>query len=170
RRVLFRSLKQAGFTFSQAYIEQTLAAHPSIAAMLVALFHARFDPARGAGRPANEARIVEEIRAALNGVSNADEDRILRRFLALLQATLRTNHWVLVDGKRKPFLALKLRSEAVPELPAPRPLFEVWVYAARFEAIHLRGGKVARGGIRWSDRPEDFRTEVLGLMKAQMVK
>ncbi|HXS51584.1 MAG TPA: NAD-glutamate dehydrogenase [Usitatibacter sp.] len=169
-RAYAKYLKQAGFTFSQAYMEQTLAAHPSIAAKLAALFHVRFDPALSQARPANEARIVEEIRAALNGVANADEDRILRRFLALIQATLRTNHWVLVDGKRKPFLALKLRSEAVPELPAPRPLFEVWVYAARFEAIHLRGGKVARGGIRWSDRPEDFRTEVLGLMKAQMVK
>ncbi|HSN22061.1 MAG TPA: NAD-glutamate dehydrogenase, partial [Usitatibacter sp.] len=170
-RAYAKYLKQAGFTFSQAYIEQTLAAHPSIVARLVALFHARFDPAREAGREAAQARIAEEIRAELNGVANADEDRILRRFLQLIEASLRTNYWVRgADGRRKPYLALKLRSEAVPELPAPRPLFEVWVYSARFEAIHLRGGKVARGGIRWSDRPEDFRTEVLGLMKAQMVK
>ncbi len=170
-RAYAKYLKQAAFTFSQAYIEQTLAAHAAIAAKLVALFHARFDPALGAAREATVARLVEEIRAALNGVSNADEDRILRRFLALVDATVRTNHWVRdASGKRKPYLSLKLRSERVPDLPAPRPLFEVWVYAPRFEAIHLRGGKVARGGLRWSDRPEDFRTEVLGLMKAQMVK
>ncbi|HUI99970.1 MAG TPA: NAD-glutamate dehydrogenase, partial [Usitatibacter sp.] len=169
-RAYAKYLKQAGFTFSQAYLEQTLAAHPAIAAKLVQLFHARFDPARESGRAAQEAQLADEIRAALDAVANADEDRILRRYLALVQATIRTNHWALAGGRRKPFLSLKLRSEAVPELPAPRPLFEVWVYSPRFEAIHLRGGKVARGGIRWSDRPEDFRTEVLGLMKAQMVK
>jgi glutamate dehydrogenase len=170
-RAYAKYLKQAGFTFSQSYIEQALAAHPAIAAALAALFHARFDPAREADRADGQARLVEEIRAALNGVANADEDRILRRLLALIQATIRTNHWVRgADGRRKPYLSLKFRSAEVPELPAPRPLFEVWVYSPRFEAIHLRGGKVARGGIRWSDRPEDFRTEVLGLMKAQMVK
>jgi glutamate dehydrogenase len=170
-RAYAKYLKQAGFTFSQAYIEQTLAAHAPIAAKLARLFHARFDPAREAGRAEDEARIAAEIRADLNGVANADEDRILRRFLALVEATIRTNHWVRgADGRRKPYLSLKLRSADVPELPAPRPLFEIWVYSPRFEAIHLRGGKVARGGLRWSDRPEDFRTEVLGLMKAQMVK
>jgi glutamate dehydrogenase len=170
-RAYAKYLKQAAFTFSQAYLEQTLAAHPAIAANLVALFHARFDPAAQAERAEAQARIGQEIRAALNAVSNADEDRILRRFLQLIEATLRTNHWVRApDGARKPFLSLKIESARVPELPEPRPLFEVWVYSTRFEAIHLRGGKVARGGIRWSDRPEDFRTEVLGLMKAQMVK
>jgi glutamate dehydrogenase len=170
-RAYAKYLKQAGFTFSQAYIEQTLAAHPAIAAKLVALFHVRFDPARGAGREAAEERLVGEIKAALNAVSNADEDRILRRFLDLVRATIRTNHWVRgKDGARKPYLSFKLQSARVPELPEPRPLFEVWVYSTRFESIHLRGGKVARGGLRWSDRPEDFRTEILGLMKAQMVK
>jgi glutamate dehydrogenase len=104
-------------------------------------------------------------------VPNADEDRILRRYLHLIRATLRTNRWVrATDGSRKPYVSFKLASAQVPELPEPRPLFEVWVYSTRFEAIHLRGGKVARGGLRWSDRPEDFRTEILGLMKAQMVK
>ena len=101
----------------------------------------------------------------------ADEDRILRRFLSLVRATMRTNHWVKgANGARKPFVSFKFQSSQVPELPDPRPMFEIWVYSTRFESIHLRGGKVARGGLRWSDRPEDFRTEVLGLMKAQVVK
>ncbi|HET9470423.1 MAG TPA: NAD-glutamate dehydrogenase domain-containing protein, partial [Usitatibacter sp.] len=140
-RAYAKYLKQAAFTFSQAYIEQTLAAHPAIAAKLVALFRARFDPAAQAGRAEAQASIGQEIRAALNAVSNADEDRILRRFLQLVEATLRTNHWVLApDGARKPFLSLKLESARVPELPEPRPLFEIWVYATRFEASHLRGG------------------------------
>jgi glutamate dehydrogenase len=170
-RAYAKYLKQTGFTFSQAYIEQTLAAHPATAAKLVALFHSRFDPALSAGRDEAQKKLDDEIKALLNAVPNADEDKILRRFLYLIRATLRTNHWVKgADGKRKPFLSLKFLSKEVPELPEPRPLFEVFVYSTRFEAIHLRGGKVARGGLRWSDRPEDFRTEVLGLMKAQMVK
>ncbi len=170
-RAYAKYLKQTGFTFSQAYIEQTLAAHPGIAAQLVALFHVRFDPARAGDREGAQQALGEAITAALNAVENADEDRILRRFLQLIRATVRTNHWVRgASGERKPFVSFKLQSAQVPELPDPRPLFEVWVYSTRFEAIHLRGGKVARGGLRWSDRPEDFRTEVLGLMKAQMVK
>jgi glutamate dehydrogenase len=172
-RAYAKYLKQTGFTYSQAYIEQTLAAHPAITARLVALFHARFDPARGERRDELQQALGEEIKAALDTVAIADEDRILRRYLHLVRATLRTNHWVGAsgpEGARKPYLAFKLQSALVPELPEPRPLFEVWVYSTRFEAIHLRGGKVARGGLRWSDRPEDFRTEVLGLMKAQMVK
>ncbi|HXZ48873.1 MAG TPA: NAD-glutamate dehydrogenase [Usitatibacter sp.] len=170
-RAYAKYLKQAGFTFSQAYIEQTLAAHPAVAAKLVGLFRARFDPAREEGREAAQAALEREIAADLDAVANADDDRILRRFLALVKATLRTNHWVRdAAGARKPYVSFKLRSAEVPELPEPRPLFEVWVYSPRFEAIHLRGGRVARGGLRWSDRPEDFRTEILGLMKAQMVK
>jgi glutamate dehydrogenase len=170
-RAYAKYLKQAGFTYSQAYIEQTLAGHPEITAKLVALFHARFDPALAGDRAELQKALEAEVRAGLDHVSVADEDRILRRFLHLVRATLRTNHWVLAaDGSRKPYLSLKLQSSLVPELPEPRPLFEIWVYSPRFEAIHLRGGKVARGGLRWSDRPEDFRTEVLGLMKAQMVK
>jgi glutamate dehydrogenase len=117
-------------------------------------------------------KILEaEIKELLNAVPVADEDRILRRFLHLIRATVRTNHWVRdAKGARKPFLCFKFQSKEVPELPDPRPMFEIWVYSPRFEAIHLRGGKVARGGLRWSDRPEDFRTEILGLMKAQVVK
>ena len=170
-RAYAKYLKQAGFTFSQAYIEQTLAAHPATTAKLVALFRARFDPALDAGREGLQKKLDDEIKELLNAVPVADEDRILRRFLYLIRATLRTNHWVKgADGKRKPFLSFKFLCAQVPELPDPRPLFEVFVYSTRFESIHLRGGKVARGGLRWSDRPEDFRTEVLGLMKAQVVK
>src|SRR5258706_10042066 len=170
-RAYAKYLKQTGFTFSQAYLEQTLAAHPAITTKLAALFHARFNPEREANREALEQQLVDELKASLNAVPNADEDRILRRFFSLVRATLRTNHWVRdASGARKPFVSFKLDSSQVPELPDPRPLFEVWVYSTKFEAIHLRGGKVARGGLRWSDRPEDFRTEILGLMKAQMVK
>jgi glutamate dehydrogenase len=170
-RAYAKYLKQAGFTFSQAYIEQTLAAHPAIAGKLVALFHARFEPADPTDREAAQKKLEDEIKEELNEVPVADEDRILRRFLALIRATVRTNNWVKdAQGHRKPFLSFKFLSAQVPELPDPRPYFEVFVYSTRFESIHLRGGKVARGGLRWSDRPEDFRTEVLGLMKAQVVK
>ncbi|HUP29281.1 MAG TPA: NAD-glutamate dehydrogenase domain-containing protein, partial [Usitatibacter sp.] len=170
-RAYAKYLKQTGFTYSQAYIEQTLAAHAPITSKLAAFFHARFDPAISKTRDELQSRIEQDIKAALNSVAIADEDRILRRFLHLMRATLRTNHWVKsAEGLRKPYVSFKFQSAQVPELPDPRPLFEIWVYAPRFEAIHLRGGKVARGGLRWSDRPEDFRTEVLGLMKAQMVK
>ncbi len=170
-RAYAKYVRQTGFTFSQAYIEQTLAAHPGIASKLVALFHARFDPSLAARRDELQKKLNDEVWDALNAVPNADEDKILRRFLYLLRATLRTNHWVRgADGKRKPYLSFKFASTQIPELPDPRPLFEVWVYSPRFEAIHLRSTKVARGGLRWSDRPEDFRTEILGLMKAQVVK
>ena len=171
-RAYAKYLKQAAFTFSQSYIEQALAAHPGIARKLVALFHARFDPAlAGGNREALQKELGEEIKVALAAVPSADEDRILRRLLDLIRATVRTNHWVKgADGARKPYVSFKFQSAKVPELPEPRPMFEVWVYSPRFEALHLRSGKVARGGLRWSDRPEDFRTEILGLMKAQVVK
>jgi len=170
-RAYAKYLKQSGFTFSQAYLEQTLAGHPDITRKLVAYFHARFDPAVDGKRDALQKELEAAIKEALNDVPVADEDRILRRFLNLMRATQRTNHWVRdAKGARKPFVSFKFKSKEVPELPEPRPLFEIWVYSPRFEAIHLRGGKVARGGLRWSDRPEDFRTEILGLMKAQVVK
>ncbi|HUP97657.1 MAG TPA: NAD-glutamate dehydrogenase [Usitatibacter sp.] len=170
-RAYAKYLKQTGFTFSQSYIDQTLELHAPITAKLAAFFHARFDPALESNREEVQKALEGAIREALNGVAIADEDRILRRFLHLMKATLRTNHWVKGEGgARKPYLALKFQSKDVPELPEPRPLFEVFVYSTRFEAIHLRFGKVARGGLRWSDRPEDFRTEVLGLVKAQNVK
>ena len=169
-RAYAKYLKQAGFTFSQTYIEQTLANHADITQGLVALFRARFDPATATGESTSNA-VVENIETLLDKVVNADEDRILRRFLSVIQASLRTNHYQMDKaGNRKPYLSFKLESSKVPELPEPRPLYEIFVYSPRFEGIHLRGGKVARGGLRWSDRPEDFRTEVLGLVKAQMVK
>ena len=170
-RAYAKYLKQTGFTFSQQYIEQTLAKHAAITQQLVRLFHARFDPEYDGERIDDEKKMTAAINATLESVANADEDRILRRFLAVMQATLRTNHYQPDKaGHRKPYVSFKLDSAKVPELPEPRPLFEIFVYSPRFEGIHLRGGKVARGGLRWSDRPEDFRTEVLGLVKAQMVK
>ena len=170
-RAYAKYLKQTGFTFSQQYIEQTLAKHAAITRQLVQLFHARFDPDHAGIRTDDEHQLIEAIDTTLDGVANADEDRILRRFLAVIRATLRTNHYQMDRlGFRKPYLSFKIESAKVPELPEPKPLFEIFVYSPRFEGIHLRGGKVARGGLRWSDRPEDFRTEVLGLVKAQMVK
>ena len=170
-RAYAKYLKQTGFTFSQQYIEQTLAKHAAITQQLVLLFHTRFDPDHVGTRAADENKIIDAITTTLDEVANADEDRILRRFLAVMQATLRTNYYQPDKlGIRKSYLSFKLESAKVPELPEPKPLFEIFVYSPRFEGIHLRGGKVARGGLRWSDRPEDFRTEVLSLVKAQMVK
>ncbi len=170
-RALCKYLRQARITFSQTYMEQTLANNPAIARMIAELFRARFDPALDGGREEREAAIVAKIEAALEDVSNLDEDRILRRFVNVVQSMLRTNFFqTAADGGPKPYLSFKLDSHKLDELPEPRPLYEIFVYSPRVEAIHLRGGKVARGGIRWSDRREDFRTEVLGLVKAQMVK
>jgi glutamate dehydrogenase len=164
-RTYAKYLKQTGFTYSQNYLEQALAANSIIARDLVELFHTRFDPNFGGDRANKIEAVVNAVEASLDNVANADEDRILRRFLAVIQATLRTNFY-----QHKPYLSIKLECAKVPELPEPKPLFEIFVYSPRMEGIHLRGGKVARGGLRWSDRPEDFRTEVLGLVKAQMVK
>ncbi len=170
-RAYAKYLKQTGFTFSQQYIENTLANHAAITGELVGLFHTRFDPALHDDRDGMMAMGVSAIESALDHVANADEDRILRRILAVIQATVRTNFYQPdAAGNAKRYVSLKLDSAKVPDLPAPRPLFEIFVYSARVEGIHLRGGKVARGGLRWSDRPEDYRTEVLGLVKAQMVK
>src|SRR5882672_8798902 len=161
-RAYARYLRQGTSTFSLAYVEQALVANPRIAALLVRLFFTRFSKNEGQ----TEEKLAAEISAALDEVQNLDEDRILRSFLAVIQATTRTNCF---QGE-KTYLSLKLDPKRVPGLPEPRPMFEIWVYSPRVEAVHLRGGPVARGGIRWSDRMEDFRTEVLGLMKAQMVK
>ena len=169
-RAICKYLRQAGIAFSQHYMARTLAANAGVASLLVELFHARFDPARPrTGKGVD--RLVGAIESALDQVPSLDEDRILRRFLAVVQAILRTNHYQRDgSGRLKPYTSFKLDPSLVPDLPLPRPMFEVFVYSPRTEAVHLRGGPVARGGIRWSDRPEDFRTEVLGLMKAQMVK
>jgi glutamate dehydrogenase len=169
-RAVARYLRQARVAFSQRYMEQALIAHPRIAAALVELFRARFDPARD-GAPESADAIAREIEGAIDAVESLDEDRILRGFLAVLRAMLRTNHFQSdVAGAPKPYLSFKLDPARVPLLPAPRPRFEIFVYSPRVEGVHLRGGAVARGGLRWSDRREDFRTEILGLMKAQMVK
>lgn len=173
-RAYAKYLKQIGFALSQSAIESTLAQNARIARMLVALFKLRFDPV-GHDELGAQAQ-VNAIEQALDGVSNLSEDRVLRQLLALIQATLRTNYWCTgpghsgAPGPRRSFLSFKFESARVPGLPEPKPLYEIFVYSPRFEGIHLRGGKVARGGLRWSDRPEDFRTEVLGLVKAQMVK
>jgi glutamate dehydrogenase len=173
-RAYAKYLKQIGFALSQAAIEATLSANPRIARMLVSLFKLRFDPV--SHDEAGAQSQVNAIELALDRVSNLSEDRVLRQMLALIQATLRTNFWRTgvghsgAPGPRRSFVSFKFESARVPGLPEPKPLYEIFVYSPRFEGIHLRGGKVARGGLRWSDRPEDFRTEVLGLVKAQMVK
>jgi len=168
-RAYTRYLRQAGFTFSLAYVQETLVAHAGVARALVALFRARFEP--GQASPEREAALVAEIEGALEKVPNLDDDRILRQFLATMRATTRTNAFQAgADGAPKPYVSLKFDPREVPGLPEPRPMFEIFVYSPRVEGVHLRGGPVARGGLRWSDRREDFRTEVLGLMKAQMVK
>ncbi|MEP7016406.1 MAG: NAD-glutamate dehydrogenase [Actinomycetota bacterium] len=181
-RAVAKYLRQTGSTFSQTYVEAALVSNVSIAAQLVSLFETRFDPAYADenGREAAEATIETSITDALETVASLDRDRIIRAFLGLIQAMQRTNYFQRVgtgadtasagDTAYKPYLSFKLDPLKVPDLPAPRPMFEIWVYSPRFEGVHLRFGKVARGGIRWSDRREDFRTEVLGLVKAQMVK
>jgi glutamate dehydrogenase len=170
-RAYCKYLRQIQVAFSQSYMEETLARNAAIAGLLVKLFRALFDPAQRGDAEARGQAIKAEIERALDQVANLDEDRILRRFLNLILVTLRTNYFqVQPDGDTKSYVSFKLDSRQIEELPLPRPLVEIWVYAPRVEAVHLRGGKVARGGIRWSDRREDFRTEVLGLMKAQMVK
>jgi glutamate dehydrogenase len=168
-RAYAKYLRQIGFPLSQAFIESTLAAHADVAVLLIELFKLRFDPDAGPGTGAAEH--VQAIERALEGVANLSEDRVLRQYLALVMATLRTNYWARdAAGNPKPYLSFKFDPAKVPGLPEPKPMFEIFVYSTRFEGVHLRGGKVARGGLRWSDRPEDFRTEVLGLVKAQMVK
>ncbi|MDH4166945.1 MAG: NAD-glutamate dehydrogenase [Gammaproteobacteria bacterium] len=171
-RAVCRYLLQTGIPFSQRYMEAVLARNPSIAARLAWTFESRFDPElKPATRAAQVRAFAEDIDDALEKVTSPDDDRILRAFRAVIMATLRTNHYQrAADGKPKPYLSLKLDPKLLPELPKPRPMFEIWVYSPRVEGVHLRMGKVARGGLRWSDRREDFRTEVLGLMKAQNVK
>src|SRR2546421_4194666 len=146
----------------------------AITASIVALFQARFDPrlvATGAERLARETAILAEIEEQLKSVASLDEDRILRLFTNLVQATIRTNLWQIgQDGHPRPVISFKFEARKIEPLPAPRPLYEIFVYSPRVEGIHLRFGKVARGGLRWSDRPQDFRTEILGLVKAQQVK
>jgi glutamate dehydrogenase len=170
-RACAKYLRQIGFPLSQSFIQATLAVHAGIAQQLVALFKVRFDPEGGAGAGARAAEQIRTIEAALDAVENLSEDRVLRQYLALIQAMTRTNFWRRDrEGRPRTYLSFKFDPSKVPGLPEPKPMFEIFVYSTRFEGVHLRGGRVARGGLRWSDRPEDFRTEVLGLVKAQMVK
>jgi glutamate dehydrogenase len=163
-RAYVQWLRQAGLPFGQAYVEQTLAAHPDVVARLVALFEARFSPERSSGRAERQADLVESLRRSIGEVASLDADRVLSSLLAAVTATQRTTYYA--GGP----LALKLDPAVVPDLPEPRPAREVWVSSPRVMGIHLRFGAVARGGLRWSDRREDLRTEVLGLVKAQTVK
>ena len=168
-RAVGRYLRQAGTNFSDRYVEEALCVHPDVARMLVDLFGARFDP--DAVDEQEAERLVEQIGEAIDAVESLDQDQILRMFLGVVRAMLRTNYFQQrPDGEPKLYLSFKLDPASLPWLPLPRPQFEIFVYSPRTEGAHLRGGKVARGGLRWSDRREDFRTEVLGLMKAQMVK
>ena len=169
-RAYAKYLQQAGFRFSQSYIERSLTNNANIAKELISLFLAKFDP-KSKSADKTVATLETNILNNLEAVTSLDDDRILRRLLNLIKATLRTNYFQTDANKNpKEYLSLKLKSSEVPELPLPVPLYEIFVYSPRFEGIHLRSAKVARGGIRWSDRREDFRTEILGLMKAQKVK
>ncbi len=169
-RAYCKYLLQTGISFSQAYMERALYTHPDIAAALVHLFEARHDPAGASKRDALTQKYATEIATALEQVSSLDDDRILRLFLTAIMATLRTNYFQTeAGGEHKAHLSFKF-DPAQLELPLPKPMFEIWVYSTRVEGVHLRMGKVARGGLRWSDRREDFRTEILGLVKAQNVK
>ena len=172
-RTIARYLRQVGSTFSVEYLESALVANPQTAARIVALFRARFDPDAGTDRAARE-RAQEEIRSAIYAdpeqVASLDQDRIVRSFVGVIDATLRTNYFQEVGGEQHAQVSLKLDCAKVPGIPAPVPMAEIWVYSPQVEGVHLRFGAVARGGLRWSDRREDFRTEVLGLVKAQMVK
>jgi glutamate dehydrogenase len=168
-RAIAKYLRQGGTSFSDAYIERTVLAHPEIAKLLIGLFTARFHPDERS--PAKAEQLGREVEQAIDAVESLDQDRILRNFLSVIRAMVRTNYFRTDDKHQPPdYLSFKLEPSLIPLLPLPRPQFEIFVYSPRVEGVHLRGGKVARGGIRWSDRREDFRTEILGLMKAQMVK
>ncbi|WP_278236736.1 NAD-glutamate dehydrogenase [Isoptericola sp. AK164] len=170
-RAIGRYLRQTGSAFSMEYIDAALIAHPHLATDLVRLFALRFDPDLDVDRDAEVDRAADALLAALDDVASLDHDRILRAFLGVVRATLRTNFYTRdADGAPTPWVSMKFDCARVPDLPRPHPMAEIWVYSPQVEGVHLRFGAVARGGLRWSDRREDFRTEVLGLVKAQMVK
>jgi len=162
--------RQIGGTFSQSYIEDTFSRYPNIAKLLIKLFNLKFDPtAKSSEKMVN--KVSDDIETSLDKVANLDDDRIIRRFVEMISATIRTNYFQADEkGNDKPYISFKILPELISEVPQPIPKFEIFVYSPQIEGVHLRGGKVARGGLRWSDRREDFRTEVLGLVKAQQVK
>jgi len=170
-RAYCKYLLQCGVQFSQAYMLSTLRRYPKCVRAFLALFACYFDPDTAAPERERGIRVqTAAIRRELDSAINLDDDRILRMFSEAIQATLRTNYFQTTEQGAKSWLSIKLDPTRIPELPRPRPVFEIFVYSPAVEGVHLRGGEIARGGIRWSDRREDFRTEVLGLMKAQQVK
>ncbi len=173
-RAYAKYMRQGNSPFAQDYIEDALVGNVDITRLLVELFGIRFDPDGAADadeRAGQMAELEKRVVAALDDVASLDQDRILRSYLTHIRATLRTNYFQpAADGGLRPCISLKLEPSAIPELPEPRPSYEIFVYSPRVEGVHLRFGAVARGGLRWSDRRDDFRTEVLGLVKAQMVK
>jgi glutamate dehydrogenase len=173
-RAYAKYLRQVNFPYSTEYIAETMANHLHITGGIVELFLTRFSPVFDgdeAWRSEHELATEQKILASLEEVENLGEDRIIRQFIKLIKATLRTNFFQQgEDRSLKPYFSFKLNPAAIPDVPRPVPMFEIFVYSPRMEGVHLRGGKVARGGLRWSDRLEDFRTEVLGLVKAQQVK
>ncbi|SHF02949.1 glutamate dehydrogenase (NAD) [Modicisalibacter ilicicola DSM 19980] len=169
-RAYARYLKQLRFGLSEYYIANALVGHPEITRELVTLFELRLDPEQK-GRDEETEACLARLSELLDGVASLNDDLLLRRYIELIQATLRTNYYQAGDdGEFKGYLAFKLEPTKIPDMPKPRPVYEIFVYSPRVEGVHLRGGKVARGGLRWSDRHEDFRTEILGLVKAQQVK
>lgn len=170
-RTYAKYFKQIAFTFSQDYIETALSNNASIAKKLVQLFDIRFNPGKTEHREESFNNLTKQILGDLDNVANLDEDKIIRQYVQAITATLRTNYYQLdIDGKPKNYISIKMNSRIISGVPRPYPMFEIFIYSPQFEGVHLRCGKVARGGLRWSDRKEDFRTEILGLMKAQQVK
>ncbi len=169
-RAYAKYMRQTGSSFSKDYIARTLDSYPKIAKLLTSVFDLRFNPSiKRSDKKVDDA--IGKIKQELENVNNLDDDRIIRRYLDMIMATLRTNFYQAADnGEDKSYVSFKILPELIPEMPLPLPKFEIFVYSPRVEGVHLRGGKVARGGLRWSDRQEDFRTEVLGLVKAQQVK
>ena len=168
-RAVAKYLQQINFNLSQSYIEQTFNRYAFLTRELISLFNQRFNPTLNVNERSSEKfdLLLNTFESKLDRVEHLDEDRIFRIYLTLLQAILRTNYF---QGGEKSYITFKLAPESIPNIPLPCPMYEIFVYAPDFEGVHLRSGKVARGGLRWSDRREDFRTEVLGLMKAQQVK
>ncbi|MEJ3655394.1 NAD-glutamate dehydrogenase [Actinomycetes bacterium KLBMP 9759] len=164
-RAYARYARQLGSPYGAQYMADTLLAQPAVARGLATLFTARFDPALGDDRQAAIESALAEVGGLIDAVTGLDADRILRGYLGMITATLRTNFF-----RERPFISFKIDPSGVPDMPAPRPRFEIFVYSPRVEGVHLRFGSVARGGLRWSDRPQDYRTEILGLVKAQAVK
>ncbi|HAT7934094.1 TPA: NAD-glutamate dehydrogenase [Legionella pneumophila subsp. pneumophila] len=170
-RAYAKYLHQIGIRYSQSYIEKTIEMHAAIARDLIHFFYLKFGLKRKSTIHKDISALEQKIQINIDAISSLDEDRIMRYFWSLMKATLRTNYFQKNHaGLSKDYLSFKLKSSEIPDLPPGQPLYEIFVYSTRFEGIHLRSTKVARGGIRWSDRPEDFRTEILGLMKAQKVK